>query len=55
MGRIHDTTITATVTADGKLLSELHIYEPVEVKGSVKLLGKMTVEGYWKQDIAFIW
>jgi len=53
LGRIHDATISATISKDGKLLNELHIYEPVEVKGSVKIFGKMTVEGYWKQDIQF--
>ncbi|MCL2106339.1 MAG: hypothetical protein FWH26_04665 [Oscillospiraceae bacterium] len=51
--RIHDATITAIVTADGQLLKELHIYEPVEVKGTVRIFGKLTVEGYWKQDIIF--
>ena len=55
MGRIHDATITAKVAKDGQLLKELHIYEPVEVKGQVKVLvwAKITVEGFWKQDIIF--
>ncbi len=54
-GRNHDATITAVVTADGKLLKELHIYEPVEVKGQVQVgfWSNLTVEGYWKQDIKF--
>jgi len=54
-GRNYDATITATVTKDGKLLNDLHIYEPVEVKGQVQVLiwANITVAGYWKQDITF--
>jgi len=55
VGYISKATITATVSKDGKLLSELHIYEPVTVRGTVRLLGKFAVEGYWKQDILFIY
>jgi len=54
---MHDATITATVTPDGKLLQELHIYEPVTVKGRIRILAwfNLTVDGYWKQDITFTW
>jgi len=54
-GRNYDATINATVTKDGTLLQELHIYEPVEVKGQVQVLiwANITVAGYWKQDIQF--
>lgn len=54
-GRVHDATIKAVVNKEGTLLQEVHIYEPVEVKGQVQVVvwADITVEGYWKQDITF--
>ncbi len=52
---ISKATISAIVNPGGALLDELHIYEPVEVRGRIKvgLWAKLVVAGYWKQDIWF--
>ena len=57
VGTISGATITAIVNANGELLNELHIYEPMEVRGRGKLgiWMKLVVAGYWKQDIWFTW
>ena len=55
MGTVSNATITAQVNANGEVLDELHIYEPVEVRGRIQVViwAKLVVSGYWKQDIWF--